>query len=58
MQIKLKFLGDAQNVTGSWHFLYANGIGLLVDCGQEHTSQEHISEIRRVVHSGTSGIED
>jgi metallo-beta-lactamase family protein len=33
MQIKLKFLGAAQNVTGSWHFLYANGIGLLVDCG-------------------------
>jgi metallo-beta-lactamase family protein len=33
MRIKLKFLGAAQNVTGSRHFLYANDIGLLVDCG-------------------------
>jgi len=33
MQIKLKFLGAAQNVTGSRHFLQANGVGLLVDCG-------------------------
>ncbi len=33
MQIKLRFLGAAQNVTGSRHFLHANGIGLLVDCG-------------------------
>jgi metallo-beta-lactamase family protein len=33
MQIKLKFLGAAQNVTGSRHFLLANGTGLLVDCG-------------------------
>ena len=58
MQIKLKFLGAAQNVIGSRHFLHANGIGLLVDCGQEHISQERISEIRRVVHSGTAGIRD
>ena len=33
MQIKLKFLGAAQNVTGSRHLLQANGISLLVDCG-------------------------
>lgn len=33
MQIKLRFLGAAQNVTGSRHFLEANGVGLLVDCG-------------------------
>jgi len=33
MQIKLKFLGAAQNVTGSRHLLQANGIRLLVDCG-------------------------
>ncbi len=33
MQIKLQFLGAAQNVTGSRHLLQANGIGLLVDCG-------------------------
>jgi metallo-beta-lactamase family protein len=33
MQIKLKFLGAAQNVTGSRHFMQANGVRLLVDCG-------------------------
>ena len=33
MQIKLKFLGAAQNVTGSRHLLQANGVSLLVDCG-------------------------
>ncbi len=33
MQIKLKFLGAAQNVTGSRHLLQANSVGLLVDCG-------------------------
>ena len=33
MKIKLKFLGAAQNVTGSCHYLGANGVGLLVDCG-------------------------
>ena len=33
MQIKLKFLGAAQNVTGSRHMLDANGIRILVDCG-------------------------
>jgi len=33
MQLKLKFLGAAQNVTGSRHLLQANGTRLLVDCG-------------------------
>jgi len=33
MKLKLKFLGAAQNVTGSRHLLQANGTRLLVDCG-------------------------
>jgi len=33
MQIKLRFLGAAQNVTGSRHMLEVNGKRLLVDCG-------------------------
>jgi len=33
MKIKLKFLGAAQNVTGSRHFFEANGVKVLVDCG-------------------------
>ncbi|MBN2589516.1 MAG: MBL fold metallo-hydrolase [Sedimentisphaerales bacterium] len=33
MEIKLKFLGAAQNVTGSCHMLQANGTSILVDCG-------------------------
>ena len=33
MQIKLQFLGAAQNVTGSRHLLEANGTKILVDCG-------------------------
>jgi metallo-beta-lactamase family protein len=33
MQIKLQFLGAAQNVTGSRHLLEANGTRILVDCG-------------------------
>jgi len=33
MQIKLKFLGAAKNVTGSRHLLEANGVRILVDCG-------------------------
>jgi metallo-beta-lactamase family protein len=33
MTIKLKFLGAAQNVTGSRHLLEANGTKVLVDCG-------------------------
>ena len=33
MQIKLQFLGAAQNVTGSRHLLQANGTNVLIDCG-------------------------
>ena len=33
MQIKLQFLGAAQNVTGSRHVLEANGVRILIDCG-------------------------
>lgn len=33
MQIKLKFLGAAQNVTGSRHLLQANDASILIDCG-------------------------
>jgi metallo-beta-lactamase family protein len=33
MQIKLRFLGAAQNVTGSRHLLQADGTNILVDCG-------------------------
>jgi metallo-beta-lactamase family protein len=33
MQLKLKFLGAVQNVTGSRHLLQANGTRVLIDCG-------------------------
>jgi metallo-beta-lactamase family protein len=33
MQMKLRFLGAAQNVTGSRHMLEVNGTRILVDCG-------------------------
>ncbi|MGD0597490.1 MAG: MBL fold metallo-hydrolase [Sedimentisphaerales bacterium] len=33
MQIRLRFLGAAQNVTGSRHLLEVDGIKLLIDCG-------------------------
>jgi metallo-beta-lactamase family protein len=39
MSIKLKFLGAAQNVTGSRHLLEANGTKILVDCGLYHERQ-------------------
>jgi len=33
MDIKLRFLGAVQNVTGSRHLLEVNGVKVLVDCG-------------------------
>ncbi len=33
MQMKLRFLGAARNVTGSRHMLEVNGLKILVDCG-------------------------
>lgn len=33
MQIKIKFLGAVQNVTGSRHFVEVNGTRILIDCG-------------------------
>lgn len=33
MSVKLRFLGAAQNVTGSCYYLEAAGVRLLVDCG-------------------------
>ncbi len=33
MNMKLKFLGAAQNVTGSCHLLEANDVRIMIDCG-------------------------
>ncbi len=33
MQIKLRFLGAVQNITGSRHLLESDGVRVLVDCG-------------------------
>jgi metallo-beta-lactamase family protein len=41
MQISLRFLGAAQNVTGSRHLLEANGVRVLVDCGLYQERQFH-----------------
>jgi metallo-beta-lactamase family protein len=42
MEIKLSFLGAAQNVTGSRHLVEANGVRFMVDCGlyQERQFQD------------------
>ncbi len=42
MKVELKFLGAAQNVTGSRHLLIVDGIAILVDCGlyQERELQD------------------
>jgi len=42
MRVRLKFLGAAQNVTGSRHLLEANGARIMIDCGlyQERQFQE------------------
>ncbi len=42
MEIKLRFLGAAENVTGSRHLLEAGGKRILVDCGlyQERALRE------------------
>lgn len=33
MEMKLRFLGAAQNVTGSCHFVEANDLRIMIDCG-------------------------
>ena len=33
MHIKLRFLGAAENVTGSRYYIETNGVRFLVDCG-------------------------
>ncbi|MHC4891125.1 MAG: MBL fold metallo-hydrolase RNA specificity domain-containing protein [Planctomycetota bacterium] len=65
MQIKLQFLGAAQNVTGSRHLLEANGVRLLVDCGfyQErqfrasltHAHLDHCGLLPKLVREGFKG---
>ncbi|UCF00411.1 MAG: MBL fold metallo-hydrolase, partial [Planctomycetota bacterium] len=58
MQIKLKFLGAAQNVTGSRHLLQANGTSLLVDCGlyQERQFRERNWDPFPVPPSGINAV--
>ncbi|MHC4124523.1 MAG: MBL fold metallo-hydrolase, partial [Planctomycetota bacterium] len=39
MQIKLKFLGAARNVTGSRHLIEVDGTRILIDCGMHQERQ-------------------
>ena len=38
--MKLKFLGADHEVTGSCHYLMANGKNILIDCGMEQGVRE------------------
>ena len=57
MQIKLSFLGAAQNVTGSKYLLEVNNVRVFVDCGlyQERVSSEKYAlfiEVALTQHNG------
>jgi Cft2 family RNA processing exonuclease len=48
MQIKLSFLGAAQNVTGSKYLLDVNNFRIMVDCG---LYQDELSKARVVAEA-------